>query len=120
VACQVLRGGALGTWATQLFPFFTLKKEAFSAINNLLFSGSARQENYALRYMAASLPDFIEKPNSFFQMAMQRKLKGGHKAFYDLIDSSAFAYDAWKKPFAAEMAAFVPIEEPPDEDDIPF
>jgi len=52
---------------------------------------------------------------------VRRKLKEGHKAFYDLIASFEFEGDAWQKPFAAEIAAFVAKEEPPDEeDDVPF
>ena len=114
-------GGALGAWATRLFPFFILKKEAFSAVNNLLFSGNRKKEAYALEYLARSLPTFIDKPNSFFQMSMRRKLKEGHKRFYDLVESFAFAGDSWAKACAAEMAAFVPKEEQPDEEDeIPF
>jgi uncharacterized protein (TIGR02391 family) len=113
-------GGILGTWATRLFPFFTLKNEASSAINNLLFSGNRQKESYALGYLARSLPSFIEKPNSFFQMAMRRKLKEGHKAFYALAKSFDLVAPEWEVPFANELVAFVAKEEPPDEDDVPF
>jgi hypothetical protein len=114
-------GGALGSWAARLFPFFTLKKEASSAINNLMFSGNRKKEAYALEYMAKSLPTFVEKPSSFFQMSMRHKLKAGNQRFYNLVKLFARTAPEWEKPFASEMTAFVAVVEPPDDDDnIPF
>ena len=110
--------GVLGAWATGLFPFFTLKREAYTAICGRLFSGKTGPEEYALKFLACSLPSLSEKPNAGMQVNIKGKLKAGHQGFYDLISSFVFSNDEWSEPFQSEIAAFTP---PPEtEDDVPF
>jgi hypothetical protein len=118
---QRCTNGVLGTWATGLFPFFTLKKEAYTAICERLFSNTLAAETYALKFMAKSLPKLSAKPNYTFQAKIREKLKAGQQEYCSLLSSFDFIYDEWYTPFESDIASFMAVTPPPiEEDDVPF
>jgi uncharacterized protein (TIGR02391 family) len=115
--------GGLGTWATRLFPFFTLKSQAANAIMSRLFSDSVQAQDYALKFLGTSLPSLLPVPSERLKKHLIEKLNKGDKRFYDLVGVFDFAADdaAWTEPFKDSMAKFVAAEEPaPEQDDVPF
>jgi len=123
VILEKCNSGVLGTWARGLFPFFSLKNEAYSAVMDRLFSGVKGPEEYALRFLAYGLPTLREKPIPPLQAQIRAKLKAGHEGFFNLIKSFGRpGTQEWRKPFAEDLAAFVPVDNvtPPDADEVPF
>jgi uncharacterized protein (TIGR02391 family) len=126
-ASKSCRAGALGTWATSLVPYFTLKKEvAFVLIRSLEEGGRDRQD-YVFEYFFSTLLNLVGKNSTSLRRTIIKGLTNGDKRFHDATtDPFADGPDeAWGP---AVVAAYNAFEERPleaafgadNDDDLPF
>ncbi len=122
--------GALGAWSTGLFPYFTLKSHAASAITGRLLSESNAAKNYARNFFAGSLPDLLDAPTEYIKKHFIERLTKGDSIVFEFLNGTVFCVDddhAWAKAFKPALDKFEPAqkaslpEAPPAEDDeVPF
>jgi hypothetical protein len=114
----------LGTWATGLFPHFTLKDEAKDAITGLLLSGTAEKQVYAVKFLTGHLPVLMSEPDGFFQACLIAEIEDGNRQCYDAAASfRSRGGKTWTEPFATAIKEFKPRVEKkvePDDDGVPF
>lgn len=119
--CQ---GGAFGTWAGGLFPYFELRQEMAEVLGNKLQSSASAEQDYVFTFFFGKLPDLIKKPTAGLKVAILQGLKDGDKRFYDAVNGLMWfeGPEEWISPFKVAIDSFKAKEEaegPPD-DDIPF
>lgn len=117
------RGGALGTWATSLFPVFLLKAEALHVLSDKLSSNVEEEEDYVFQYFFSQMHLLATPMPSAFDALFRRRLKAGSERFYEaLAIQDSWGYDGWSADLKAAFVSFQvaqPTNEPED-DDIPF
>jgi uncharacterized protein (TIGR02391 family) len=114
--------GAFGTWATRLFPAFTLKTEMVNAVCQRLNTGEPGPCNYVYGYLLPSLPVLIEEPTPRLVVALNKRIAAGERGAFDVATRWAGreGMEAWTKPFATAMANFKEVTATGYDDDVPF
>ncbi len=114
--------GALGTWATGLFPHFALRTQAMSAIAKRLFSDSVQAQDYALQFFVGHLPSLMNAPPDYLTRGLIERLEKGDQRFFDALDRFEFlGKGPWTDAFKEALSRFVATEATaPEPDDVPF
>lgn len=122
-------GGALGTWATNIIGYFTLREDLWRTLGRKLRSHDSGQQDYVFRFFLDYAETCLESPPASLVGAMNAGLRAGDIRFKEVVE--AWALDPfgdnppespWRKPFADALAKFVPAAEGQEitDDDIPF
>jgi len=117
------RGGALGTWATGLLPYFSLKQEFLRAVSDKLRSNSPEEEDYIFRYLFGSLKPLADPMPPHIESTIRARLKKGDGRFHDAMifscpwDTKTYTPELTKAidEFKEAEASFTDFD-----DDIPF
>lgn len=123
VATEKCRAGSLGTWATGLFPYFTLKNETLSTIIGKLRSEDPTDQDYVFRYLMYSVDSLVAAPSKGFELALMKGLASGDKRFNEALDQSYLWNDEkWSPEMKKVMDQFQEVEPTPEltDEDIPF
>jgi hypothetical protein len=137
--------GKLGTWATKIIDQFTLKGELIKTIVSSLKPEAYRYNRYILRYFLPYLPDLLGDPNNhkYCVQAMKNVIKYDDRLIKDKVqDFLESCPDNWRRmiqnefedwtdpehpefylPDGSPFLGKVPyqtLEEPSNEEDIPF
>ncbi|WP_155122496.1 hypothetical protein [Burkholderia ubonensis] len=119
---KVCRSGSLGTWARNLFPHFSLKREMLGAITNKLRSGNRTEEDYVFQYLFPFLGDLHNAIPATLDVACRMKIRNGNQRFYTgLTVYAPWPKETWSKDLIRAVDEF---KAAPDfdemDDDIPF
>lgn len=116
------RGGAFGTWASDIAQHFTIKSDLLNALLNKLNSSDAEDQEYVFQYFSGALTDLCDKPTRRFVYVVNNGLKAGDVRFKNLVEGNfSWAGDEWTNPFKENLDQFEeagPAFNP--DDDIPF
>ena len=114
------KGGVLGTWATGLFPSFSLKNELVRAVCDRLNTEKPGPCGYIYDYLLGPLPSLIDAPTPLLVVALAKRLVAGDRGAFDTVTRWAGrnGLEAWTKPFEQAMAEFQ--ESPGYDDGVPF
>ncbi len=121
---DMVRGGALGTWASRLIPHFSLKSEMLGAITTLLRSKDNERIDYAMRFALSWVKDLSDAWPLGMTLAFTDGLKNGDQRFYDtLFFLPPWPKETWPERIIKEFAGFVAVDTAAatsSDDDIPF
>lgn len=116
------RGGAFGTWASNIAQHFSLKTDLLNALQNKLASSDQEDQEYAFEYFSGALTDLCEKPTRRLVYIVNNGLKAGDIRFKNLVENHFnWSGDEWSAPFKKNLDEFEeagPVFNP--DDDIPF
>ena len=118
---QRLRGGALATWGTAFFPYFSLKQEVLDAVDNKLGS-SSDEVDYVFRYLTSWLDSLSEQMPLNIERKFRNKLKAGDSRFHDALFFDVWDRETWTPALVKAYEEFKAVEpdDDPFTDDIPF
>jgi uncharacterized protein (TIGR02391 family) len=122
-ATNQCRPGSFGTWATRLFPHFTLKTEAFSAIYSKLKSKDQAAQDYGFTYFFSSVDSLRDSPPKWFDSFLVEGLEAGDKRFFEALnDSFLWSDQKWSPELKNALDNFQEVETTDEltEEDIPF
>jgi uncharacterized protein (TIGR02391 family) len=120
------RGGAFGTWAGNLLPYFSLKKEFLYAVYNKLSSKIREEEDYVFQYIFDDLTPLADTMPPYFESEFLLKLKQGNVRFYDALNGFGCPWDqeTWTPELTKAYDEFKAAENENAfqnfDDDIPF
>lgn len=117
------RGGSLGTWSAELFPYFSLKHDALRVVGDKLRSKDDEQEDYVFEYLFSNLKSLSDQMPSFIERTFRNRLKAGNSRFYSaLLYGEGWDIKTWTAELTKAYEAFKAAEPSDDEisDDIPF
>lgn len=119
-------GGALGTWATNIMEWFTLKDELMAVLLSRLTSDDEMAQDYLIRFFASYLPSCWEVPPPTFVAVVNQGLREGNPRFRTLVYTWRFSESdepetthPWRAPFSTALEAFTEALHFSD-DDVPF
>lgn len=120
------RSGALATWCTSMFPYFTLKDDLASALMSSLAASDRQQSDYVFEFFLSALIDLVGMTNTRLRRIIVMKLNAGDMRFRNAL-ASPFDDDvdeAWGEQVAEAVSQFQAksFESPfdADDDDLPF
>lgn len=119
---KVCRSGGLGTWARNLFPHFTLKREMLGAITDKLRSGNRAEEDYVFQYLFPAIGDLHSSIPATLDIVFKTRIRNGSERFHAALTVySPWEKGGWSKDLSKAVDEF---KASPDfdemDDDIPF
>jgi len=113
--------GSLGTWATNIFEHFLLKRELMNALYYKLSWGTQLEKDYVIRYFFLDMIE--EEPKQRMINILLKSLKDGDKSYYEKVKYLIEYYgEPWKEARKESFDNFAEFEPTPDvpEDDIQY
>jgi uncharacterized protein (TIGR02391 family) len=121
-ASNKCRGGAFGTWASEIAQHFTTKADLLNALANKLASSDQEDQEYVFQYFSGVLTNLCEEPTRRLAHIVNNGLKVGDIRFKNLVENYFhWSGDEWISPFKESLDQFEeagPVFNP--DDDIPF
>lgn len=122
-ATNQCKSGWLGTWATGLLSYFTLKAEALRAISGRLSSSSDAEQDYVFQFFFLHIDALADKPPRSLERALIKGLLAGDERFSEALQWSVlWEGSKWSPDLNEAIKNFQAAESTPDlkDEDIPF
>lgn len=114
------RGGALGTWSTRIFAFFSLKQEMMNILIDKLASKDDESINYVIQYFFSRFNMLMEQPDKALRRAIINGLQAGNQNIFDAVmATSPWAYEKWGEDVDKAISEFQ-VKEADESEDMPF
>jgi uncharacterized protein (TIGR02391 family) len=113
-------GGALATWATSFFPYFTLKEETYVALVGKLESTVRSEQDYVLQYFFGVLDSLADEPDPVLLDVLLLALRSGDRRFANAMNEGFLWGDAKWPPELQNLHASAESQSPADDDEVPF
>lgn len=118
--------GALGTWVTGIFPYFSLKNEIIRVVYEKLSSNNFQENEYIFQFIFNDLNLLMEAMPKNIERVFVKKLNGGEVPFHSAISLCESMGIPWSLATLSEelrhayrnFKAAEPVSR--DDDEIPF